>query len=47
MVDQLLAPGDTLAGPAIVLQYDTTTFVPPGARLEVDRVGNLVGGDER
>jgi N-methylhydantoinase A len=42
-----LLPGETLAGPAIVLQYDTTTFVPPGARLEVDRVGNLVGGHER
>ena len=38
-----LAPGTTLAGPAIVLQYDTTTFVPPGCRLEVDRLGNLVG----
>jgi N-methylhydantoinase A len=39
-----LAPGATVAGPAIVVQYDTTTFLPPGHRLEVDAVGNLVGG---
>jgi N-methylhydantoinase A len=39
-----LSPGTTLAGPAVVLQYDTTTFVPPGYRLEADGMGNLVGG---
>jgi N-methylhydantoinase A len=37
-----LAPGMTLAGPAIIEQYDSTTIVPPGAGLEVDRLGNLV-----
>ena len=42
-----LAPGAELSGPAIVLQYDTTTFLPPGYRLEVDGVGNLVGGPQR
>jgi N-methylhydantoinase A len=30
-------------GPMIVEQYDTTTFVPPGWRLSVDRYGNLLG----
>jgi N-methylhydantoinase A len=39
-----LAPGTRLAGPAVVLQYDTTTFVPPGYGLAVDDLGNLVGG---
>jgi N-methylhydantoinase A len=39
-----LAPGAAIGGPAIVVQYDTTTFLPPGHRLEVDAVGNLVGG---
>lgn len=42
-----LPPGASLPGPAIVLQYDTTTFLPPGHRLEVDGVGNLVGGVQR
>ncbi len=39
-----LAPGRRLEGPAIVSQYDTTTFVPPGAYVEMGRAGNLVGG---
>lgn len=39
-----LAAGAVVAGPAIVVQYDTTTFVPPGYRLETDPFGNLVGG---
>jgi N-methylhydantoinase A len=38
---QLLA-GMRLAGPALVLQYDTTTVIPPGWRGHVDEVGNLV-----
>jgi N-methylhydantoinase A len=29
-------------GPAIVEQADSTTVVPPGARVEVDGYGNLV-----
>jgi N-methylhydantoinase A len=32
-----------VAGPAIVEQYDTTTFVPPGYRVRADDLGNLVG----
>jgi N-methylhydantoinase A len=39
--DALLA-GDRLEGPAIVEQMDTTTVVPPGARLGVDRHGSLL-----
>lgn len=36
-------PADTrFEGPAIVEQMDTTTVVPPGAAVNVDRVGNLL-----
>ena len=34
--------GDRFAGPAIVEQMDTTTVVPPGATIAVDRYGSLV-----
>jgi len=34
--------GQSIAGPAIVTQDDTTTCVPPGMRVDVDRYGNLV-----
>ncbi|MFQ5936610.1 MAG: redox-regulated ATPase YchF [Acidiferrobacterales bacterium] len=37
-----LSPGDTLAGPAIVVQMDATTALPPGWRGAVDAWGNLV-----
>ena len=36
-----LGPGDTLAGPALIEQLDTTTVLPPGFRATVDDVGNL------
>jgi 5-oxoprolinase (ATP-hydrolysing)/N-methylhydantoinase A len=36
-----LAPGEVLAGPAIVEERESTTVVPPGDRLEVDARGNL------
>ncbi|HLH70772.1 MAG TPA: hydantoinase/oxoprolinase family protein [Candidatus Dormibacteraeota bacterium] len=39
-----LAPGDRVAGPAVITEYGATTFVPPGAFVEVDGAGNLVGG---
>jgi N-methylhydantoinase A/acetone carboxylase, beta subunit len=38
-----LASGDTFAGPAIVDQYDTTTFVPGGFTVTVDPYLNLIG----
>jgi len=37
-----LAPGDRLAGPLIVEQPDTTTFVPPGWTMRCDEFANLV-----
>ncbi|MBM3532894.1 MAG: hydantoinase/oxoprolinase family protein [Alphaproteobacteria bacterium] len=37
-----LTVGSTLDGPVIVEQMDATTVVDPGARLQVDRLGNLI-----
>jgi N-methylhydantoinase A len=37
-----LTAGSRFAGPAIVEQLDTTTLVPPGATVRVDRFLNLV-----
>jgi N-methylhydantoinase A len=39
---QDLLAGQEVPGPAVVLQDDTTTFVPPGFRADVDDWGNLV-----
>ncbi|MDR0360422.1 MAG: hydantoinase/oxoprolinase family protein [bacterium] len=39
-----LAPGRRLEGPAVITQYDTTTFVPPGAWVEVGPLASLIGG---
>jgi N-methylhydantoinase A len=37
-----LGRGQRVRGPAIVEEWTTTTLVPPGWGLEVDRLGNLV-----
>jgi N-methylhydantoinase A len=37
-----LAPGDRVAGPAIVEEFGSTTVLPPGFVLLVDRFGNLI-----
>ncbi len=37
-----LRAGYRLTGPAIVLQYDSTTVIPPGVDAQVDRFGNIV-----
>jgi N-methylhydantoinase A len=37
-----LPPGPTIAGPAIVLQQDSTTLVPPHASAQVDDAGSLL-----
>ncbi|MBI2886950.1 MAG: hydantoinase/oxoprolinase family protein [Chloroflexi bacterium] len=37
-----LRAGNLLAGPAIVVQMDATTALPPGWRGRVDTVGNLI-----
>ena len=33
---------DGFQGPAIIEQMDTTTVVPPGASVKVDRFGSLL-----
>jgi N-methylhydantoinase A len=37
-----LAPGDTVAGPAIVDQLDSTIVLPPGTAASVDAIGNVI-----
>jgi N-methylhydantoinase A/oxoprolinase/acetone carboxylase beta subunit len=39
-----LRAGNSLEGPAIVNQYDSTTAIPPGLTARVDRFGNIVIG---
>jgi N-methylhydantoinase A len=36
-----LPVGESIDGPAIVTQFDSTTLVPPGSSFERDRLGNL------
>jgi N-methylhydantoinase A len=38
----LLPVGERLDGPAIVLQHDSTTLIPPGCHARVDETGNLI-----
>jgi N-methylhydantoinase A len=38
----LLPPGTTFKGPAIVLQKDSTTVIPPGWLAANDKIGNLI-----
>lgn len=40
-----LQPGNQFAGPAVVFQYDTTAVIPPGWRVSVDAVGNLLASN--
>ncbi|MEX0979771.1 MAG: hydantoinase/oxoprolinase family protein [Gemmatimonadota bacterium] len=37
-----LRPGHRLEGPCLVLEYSSTTWLPPGWRLRVDPAGNLL-----
>ncbi len=37
-----LRAGSKLAGPAVVVEYGSTTILLPGLRLRVDRMGNLL-----
>ena len=39
---ECLPPASTFAGPAVILQADTTTLVPPGFDVRVDAAGNLI-----
>jgi N-methylhydantoinase A len=38
-----LSADAAFSGPAIVEQYDSTTFVPPGFHVRIDRRNNLIG----
>lgn len=40
-----LPPGTSFAGPAVILQADTTTLVPPAFDARVDAAGNLILSD--
>jgi N-methylhydantoinase A len=42
-----LQPGGMLHGPAIIMQYDTTTIIPSGWHLRVDAVSNLIIENQR
>ena len=37
-----LAPGDAIAGPAMITEYTSATLVPPGATAKVDAFANIV-----
>jgi N-methylhydantoinase A/oxoprolinase/acetone carboxylase beta subunit len=39
---EALPPETPVAGPAILLQTDSTTVVPPGWQAVADRRGNLI-----
>lgn len=38
----LLAPGDEFRGPAVVVEYSATTYVPSDFSCGIDRLGNLI-----
>ena len=38
----LLRPGDTIDGPAVIEQLDSTTLVWPDSHARVDELGNLL-----
>jgi hypothetical protein len=39
---QALIPGDSFSGPAIITEYSSATILPPGDRLHVDALDNLI-----
>lgn len=44
----LLQAGNRIMGPAVVMEYSGTTFVPPGFSAKIDPFGNiLIAGDGR
>lgn len=42
-----LETGATIGGPAVIEQYDTTTYLASGWRAHVDRFGNVIAEDTR
>ena len=39
---EALRPGDSFTGPAIITEYSSATILPPGDRLQVDALENLI-----
>ncbi|MGH7471164.1 MAG: hydantoinase/oxoprolinase family protein, partial [Longimicrobiales bacterium] len=39
---ETLAAGQRVSGPAVITEYSSTTWLPPGWNARVDRMGNLV-----
>ncbi len=39
---QRLAPGERVCGPAVVVEYSATTFLPPRSSALLDHAGNLI-----
>jgi N-methylhydantoinase A len=39
---EALRPGDSFCGPAIITEYSSATILPPGDRLHVDALENLI-----
>jgi N-methylhydantoinase A len=39
---ELLTPGDTFVGPALITEYSSTTVLPPDWRARVDEYANLI-----
>jgi N-methylhydantoinase A len=39
---EALSAGNRIEGPALIEEHASTTVVPPGDRLQVDEIGNLV-----
>lgn len=39
---ETLVPGSSLAGPALITEYSSTTLAPPNSRVSIDAFGNLV-----
>lgn len=37
-----LSPGNEFSGPALIVEYTSTTLVPPWAKVKVDRFKNLI-----
>jgi N-methylhydantoinase A len=42
LLRERLRPGERYDGPAVVVQMDATTLIPPGWRATVDEMANLV-----
>lgn len=38
----LFTPGDTVSGPALIVEYTSATVLPPGCAANVDGYSNLV-----